>query len=83
MVGIIFGMGLFVGTIYRILLRSRRAGPLFGMALATSILYGTAFLESSITKVFGGVVVSLLIAVLVIHLVIPWYRRFARLPQLR
>lgn len=83
MMGAIFGMGLLMGAIYKWFLRRRKSGPLFGMALATAVLYGAAFLESSITKVFGGIIVSLLIAGLVVQFVLPWYVRFARLPNLR
>jgi hypothetical protein len=83
MMGVVFAMGLFSGLIYRGFVRSRNAGPLFGMGLASAILYSTAFFDSSITKVMGGLIVALGTAVFLVLLVLPSYLRFARLPQLR
>ena len=55
-----FFVGLFYGSIYRRLLRWRASRGLLGMALATAVLIGAGALENSFTKVFGGVVSSLL-----------------------
>ena len=69
-------IGYFYGWIYRVFCNWRRAGPLFGTGLASSILFGGAQLESSFTKIFGGMIVSMLVAwivcVYVINTFYPW-----------
>jgi hypothetical protein len=57
----IFGLGLLLGSFYRLMLR-RDPSRLLGMALATATISGASFLESSITKVFGGLVVAMLVS---------------------
>lgn len=64
-------VGIFYGAIYRIPLRSRRSrGPL-GIAVATAALTSISPIESSFTKVFAGLTVSLLVAWAVIVFVVP------------
>jgi hypothetical protein len=64
-------VGMFYGTIYRILVRFRRSrGPL-GIAVATATLTSISPMESSFTKVFASVIVSLLVAWVVIVFVVP------------
>ncbi len=65
------GVGAFYGLIYRILTGWRRAQGLLGMGTSVAILLSTTFLESSITKVIGGLIASLLAAALMIRLLVP------------
>jgi hypothetical protein len=67
----LLGIGLLYGTIYRALLRWRRSRGFLGMAMATAILAGVGPLENSFTKVFGGVITSLIVAGLLITFVVP------------
>jgi hypothetical protein len=64
-------IGLFYGSVYRLLLRWRRSRGLLGMAMATAVLMTASAMESSFTKVFGGIVVSLLVASVMIAFVLP------------
>lgn len=54
-------IGWVYGRIYRLLLRSETFGGLWGMSTATSILFVAMGLDSSFTKVFGGLIVNLLV----------------------
>ena len=63
--------GVLYGWIYRRLHDWSAAHGQLGMATATTILYGAAFLDSSITKSFGGVMVSLIVAWLVVAVAVP------------
>lgn len=74
MMGSIFGFGLLLGLIYRWLIRWDQSGGLVGMALATATLYGAMLLETSITKSFGSLAVSLLVAWLLLRFGMPWIR---------
>ena len=70
----IFGLGLMLGGFYRWMLR-RDPSRLLGMALATATIFGASFLESSITKVFGGLVVTMLVSWAILHIApryLPW-----------
>ena len=67
----LLGIGLFYGAIYRVLLRWRRSQGLLGMAIATAVLVSVGALENSFTKVFGGVIVSLAVATMMIIFIIP------------
>lgn len=67
----IFAVGLAYGRIYRLISFNRATGPLLGGALAMAVLRPAAALESSLTKVAGGVAVSLLVALLLIRVVLP------------
>jgi hypothetical protein len=64
-------IGLLYGAIYRILVRWRRSRGLLDMAIATAVLMGVGPMESSFTKVFGNVIVSFIVALLVIVLIVP------------
>ena len=64
-------IGLFYGAIYRILLRWRLSRGLLGIAVATAVLASVSPLENSFTKVFGSVIVSLLVAWTMIVFVVP------------
>lgn len=56
---VIFLYGCFIGLVYRWFTNIPDANGLLGMGLATHILYTAAPLESSITKVFGGLMISI------------------------
>ena len=64
-------IGVFYGAIYRILLRWRRSRGLLGIAVATAALTSISPMESSFTKVFASVIVSLLVAWAVIVFIVP------------
>jgi hypothetical protein len=65
------GIGLFYGAIYRVLSRWRRSQGLLGMAVATAVLVNVGAMENSFTKVFGGVIVSLVVAIMMIVFIVP------------
>jgi hypothetical protein len=69
-VGLI-GIGLFYGAIYRVLSRWRRSQGLLGMAVASAVLVSVGAMENSVTKVFGGVIVSLVVATMMILFIVP------------
>jgi hypothetical protein len=69
-VGILL-IGYFYGRIYRWLASWKRTRGLFGIAAACSVLHSVAVLENSFTKVFGGVVVQLLVIWLLARYVVP------------
>ncbi len=46
---------------------------LLGMGLANAVLFGAALLESSITKVFGGLIAAYIVVWLLNRLVFPRY----------
>lgn len=74
----LFLLGYFYGRLYRAMLVAKATrGPL-GMAFATAILYGGAQLESSITKVFGGLVLAALVSWLIAVFLAPKYFRWVR-----
>lgn len=79
MIAAIFLYGAFLGLCYRWFVRETSSSGLFGMALITSVLLGASLLESSITKVFGGIIVGLLVAWLLLRYGAP---RFLPLPSL-
>ncbi len=66
----IFGLGLLLGRFYRWMLRGD-AYRLLGMALATATISVASFLESSITKVIGGLAVAMLVSWIVLRIVPP------------
>jgi len=70
--------GAAIGRIYRWMIFSRNARGLLGSSLATATLFGAAALESSITKVIGGVVVTFLVAFVLIQFIVPRYLRWLR-----
>jgi hypothetical protein len=69
-------IGVFYGAIYRFLTSWSKSQGLLGFATATVVLFGAVYLESSITKVIGGVVVSLLAVLVITYVLGP--RLFAR-----
>jgi hypothetical protein len=71
MMGAIFLIGYFYGRIYRWCLDGSGAKGLLGFASATSALVSVMVLESSFTKTFGGVVVSLLVVWVIVKFVVP------------
>lgn len=67
----IFLFGLFLGLIYRYITMHPHARGLLGMGIASAILMTAAQLEGSTTKLFGGLIVSLLVAWLLVQFVVP------------
>ncbi len=67
----ILAIATLCGAIYRGFMRWQPTRGLLGAALATAILQGAGFLETSITKLFGSMIVSLLMAWLLVKLVLP------------
>lgn len=72
----VFFLGLLYGRIYRSMLEAPYSRGILGMAMASAILFVGCFLESSITKVFGGLIISVLAAWVVTRFIatrwIPW-----------
>lgn len=58
----IFLLGWTYGKFFRWMCNYRSVRGVIGMGLATSVLLPVCFLETSITKLFGGFVVSVLVA---------------------
>jgi len=69
----IFFLGLMLGRIYRWMLTARNSQGILGMGLGTATCFGATALETSITKSFGGLVVTLLVSWLIIRFVAPLY----------
>lgn len=67
----IFALGWLLARFYRWCMNHPRAGGDVGMALASAVLIQAAYLEHSITKMFGGIVVGMLCVWLVARYVIP------------
>lgn len=65
------GLGLFYGGVQRFLTSWPASSPALGMACSSAILMGAILLESSITKVMGGLIASLIATVLIIKYVVP------------
>lgn len=65
------GIGWIYGLAYRLLSRSKAAGSLVGMGLASAALMPVGGLESSFTKVAGGFVVTLLVAWFFVRFIVP------------
>ena len=63
----IFALGYLMGRVYRWMLDIDPSRPLLGMAFATAAIYLALSLESSITKTFGGLVVSILVSWIVLR----------------
>jgi hypothetical protein len=78
MMVVLFGYGVLVGKIYRWLHEHRNGRGLLGMGLASAVLYVAGTLEASITKVFGSIIVSLLVSVLILYFVVPRYPNWLR-----
>ena len=71
MLAMIAALGYAWGRLYAIWLRWNAPGRLLGMALVSANLAGLAQFENSITKAFGGLVVSVLVAWLIVKFVVP------------
>ncbi len=69
----IFTYGLVLGRVYRWFLQGPRTQGLLGMALNSAILLGATALETSITKVLGGLIVNILVAFLFARYIVPSY----------
>lgn len=76
----IAALGLMIGLGYRWLLRGDRSQVLLGMGLATAIGINVIYLETSITKMFGALIVAFIGAGFVLLFVAPRYLRWTRLP---
>jgi hypothetical protein len=63
--------GGFYGIVYAAFARWHRSTDLLGFSLACAVLLPASLLETSITKMFGGVIVASLVAALVARFVVP------------
>lgn len=64
-------IGVIYGWIYRRLVSWRRISPLLGSALASATLYNVGALDNSFTKLFGGIIATLIVIVIVCYYIIP------------
>jgi hypothetical protein len=64
-------LGLLIGYIHRSMLASRGMELLLSMGLGTVVCFNVSTLETSITKSFGGLVVTLLVSWLITHFAYP------------
>lgn len=78
MMVVLFAYGVAIGRIYRWMLFSRNGQGLLGASLASATLFGAAALESSITKVVGGVLVTFLASIMLIQVIAPRFLRWMR-----
>jgi hypothetical protein len=69
----IFALGLALGGLYRWMVHYHQASKLLGMGLASATIFGASCLESSITKVFGWLVVTTLVSWVVLRFIAPQY----------
>jgi hypothetical protein len=69
----ILGFGWLLGRSYRWMAQESAMRGLLGMGLANAVLFGAALLESSITKVFGGLIAAYIVVWLLNRLVFPRY----------
>jgi hypothetical protein len=67
----LFALGVFFGTIYRWLMRSPKSRGVLGMGLASAILLQTLELGNSTAKLFGGLVVAILVSWLLTRFFVP------------
>lgn len=74
MLAALLAIGCFYGVVYRYLLAMRSFNPLIGTSIAASILTTLPNIENSYTKVFGGLIASLIAIVITLRLLVP---RFA------
>ncbi|WP_281799689.1 hypothetical protein [Methylocystis echinoides] len=68
---VLFVLGWVYGLIYKVLVTSARFGGLWGMATASCVLYPSVPLESSFTKVFGGVATGLIVVLFLNSAILP------------
>jgi hypothetical protein len=67
----IFAIGYLYGRIYRFCLQSPHLKGLLGMGAACALFMPVAALENSFTKIFGAIIVQLLIVWLIARFAIP------------
>jgi hypothetical protein len=72
----VFAFGWLLGRSYRWLVVNAASRGLLGMGLASAALFGATYLESSITKVFGGLIAALLVAWLLNLFVFPTHLKW-------
>ncbi|MDP3620183.1 MAG: hypothetical protein Q8R63_10350 [Ramlibacter sp.] len=70
----ILALGWSYGRFYRWMVNYRYSRGVVGMGLATATLYPAAYLETSITKLIGGLVVAGLVAWLIARVLVPLMR---------
>jgi hypothetical protein len=71
MMGAIFLFGCFVGYSYRWLVNHPAGGGLLGCGLASSTFMQLTSIGFSSAKLVGGIVVSLLVALIILNFVVP------------
>lgn len=77
MFGWLFAIGIIYGVVVRLMLSS--FPPLLGNGLATSVLFSVGSLDNSFTKVFGGLVATLIVAWILGRYLIPvWMPQFKK-----
>lgn len=64
-------IGYFYGRLYRWLVTWWRTRGIFGIAAACSVFHSVGAIENSFTKVFGGIVVQILVIWLIAKFIIP------------
>lgn len=64
-------IGFIYGSVYKMLVRWVARCPLLGMGLAVSMLQTVGLYENSFTKIFGGLVATLIAAWLVARILVP------------
>jgi hypothetical protein len=69
----VFTLGLLLGGVYRWMLTQNYSSKALGMGMATATLYCAAPMETSITKLMGGLAVVILVSWLTIRFVVPRY----------
>jgi len=70
---VIFSFGIVLGRIYHWLLFKPPYRGFLGMALATNLLYSILLVEVSITKLIGGLVITLLASWLTARVLVPMF----------
>jgi hypothetical protein len=67
-------IGFFYGYLYNRLMRATYGSPLLGMSMTTAMLLTVGTLDNSFIKVFGGIIATLMVVLLIMTKVIPsWY----------
>jgi hypothetical protein len=69
----VFALGWLLGAFYRWTLAQRYSSKAVGMGVATAALFSAALLETSVTKLMGGLTVTMLVSWLLIRFVVPRY----------